>query len=129
MNFDKIIKIIQEELSEDLLKSTYQKIENKHKTTGHCYIASEAIFHLCGGKEKYMAFCGRDFSGGTHWWLLDKENKKIIDPTAEQYFFLNEKPPYDKGKPCGFLTKEPSKRCQKLIDKITKNKEYKNTFI
>ena len=49
--------------------------------------------------------------GGTHWFL--KNNKgKVIDPTAEQFA---DSVPYDQGKGCGFLTREPSKRARELL--------------
>ena len=54
VELDKYIQIIHESLSKDLLKKQYQAdYDNLHFTTGHCYIASEAIYHAFGGKEKW----------------------------------------------------------------------------
>lgn len=119
VELDKYIEIIHESLSKDLLKKQYQAdYDNLHFTTGHCYIASEAIYHAFGGKEKWSAYAGRDHNNGTHWWLKNKDTGEIVDPTKEQYTSLGIEPPYDKGRPCAFLTREPSQRAQKLIARV-----------
>lgn len=126
ISLENYITILHSCLSKDLLKKQYKDdYENLHFTTGHCYIASEAIFHNFGGKEKWAAYTGRDHNNGTHWWLKNKETGEIIDPTKEQYTSLNIPPPYDKGRPCAFLTKEPSQRAKRLISLIdNKIEEY-----
>lgn len=126
ISLENYITILHSCLSKDLLKKQYKDgYENLHFTTGHCYIASEAIFHNFGGKKKWAAYTGRDHNNGTHWWLKNKETGEIIDPTKEQYTSLNIPPPYDKGRPCAFLTKEPSQRAKKLISLIdNKIEEY-----
>tara|TARA_B100000700_G_scaffold69353_2_gene76900 strand:+ start:15677 stop:16081 length:405 start_codon:yes stop_codon:yes gene_type:complete len=120
------IKLIQDSLTDELLKPEYRKLENRHQTTGHCYIAAEALYHLLGGKEKVSSYTGRDSDNGTHWWLVDKQTKEIYDPTAEQYYHENENPPYENGKACGFLTRQPSKRCQTILDKVNEKLKRKN---
>lgn len=55
--------------------------------------------------------------------MVDKETKEIYVPTAEQYYSISQKPPYENGKPYGFLTREPSKRCQILITKILSKRQ------
>ena len=40
------------------------------------------------------------------------------DVTADQYFIVGKKPPYDAGRMGTFLTKEPSKRARIVIDRI-----------
>lgn len=118
MDINETIAKIHSVLSDDLLKPEYRNIPNKHITTGHCYVASEAIFHLFGGKAVWKAKSGRDSANGTHWWLVHKETGLIVDPTKEQYIVKGEIPPYEKGKACGFLTKDPSKRCQILLERL-----------
>lgn len=125
ISIEKYIEILQNCLSKELLKKQYKSgYENLHKTTGHCYIASEAIYHNFGGKEKWSAYTGRDHNNGTHWWLKNKETGEIIDPTKEQYTSLGFNPPYEKGRPCAFLTREPSQRAKKLIALIEIQYEY-----
>lgn len=126
LSVEEYIKILQSCLSKDLLKKKYKEnYDDVHITTGHCYIASEAIYHTFGGKEKWSAYTGRDHENGTHWWLKNKETGEIVDPTKEQYTSKFLQPPHDKGKPCAFLTRHPSQRAQKLIDRINlKIEEY-----
>jgi hypothetical protein len=52
--------------------------------------------------------------GNQHWWLRTPTGD-IIDPTAAQY---PEGFDYSVGRGGGFLTKHPSKRAQKLLDRI-----------
>jgi len=119
MDIHDYIKILHLCLSKDLLKKQYQQNhEEHHFTTGHCYIASEAVFHTFGGKDKWSAWTGRDHNNGTHWWLKNKETGEIIDPTSQQYTSIGLTPPYQNGRPCAFLTKLPSARAQKLMLKI-----------
>jgi len=120
---DDLIRAIQSVLSDDLLKKNYLKIVNRHLTTGHCYAASEAAFHLLGGGRDWMAVCGRDESG-THWWLKHKHTHMVLDITAEQFTVFGKKPPYQNSKPCGFLTKTPSKRAQIILDRLKEKYDY-----
>jgi hypothetical protein len=92
---------------------------------GKCYYASEAAYHLLGGKEAgYTPMVatydesdeatGRYFHN-THWWLR-RADGTILDITAGQYDYCF---PYSSlGKGCGFLTKRPSKRAQEIIDAV-----------
>ena len=118
-NSETLIGKIKNALSDDLLTKEWRekKSSKDDKTFGHCYAASEALYHLLGGKSAGLTpQVGRD-ENGTHWWLKDKSGK-ILDPTAGQFTIKGKKPPYENGKSCGFLTKNPSKRAQKIIDKI-----------
>ncbi len=120
MDLQTVRNQIQSVLTDDLLKSSYLKIQNRHSTTGHCYAASEAAMIILGGREKWMAVCGRDHTGGTHWWIKNKLTGDIFDVTSEQYTTFGFKPPYDNGKPCSFLTKEPSKRAKEILERLKK---------
>lgn len=129
MNIDDYIEALHSCLTKDLLKKQYQSdYENNHFTTGHCYIASEAVFHTFGGKDEWSAYSGRDHNDGTHWWLKNKLTKEIIDPTKEQYTSLGIEPPYDKGRPCAFLTREPSARARELMARIENKLKTENTI-
>jgi len=104
---DELIARIQAALSPDLLKPGY---EHAHPLGGHCYVASEALWHLTGCV--LHVYRARDPQGITHWWLQDGD--KIIDPTAAQYTT----PPYEQGRRAGFLTKNPSRRARILMEKL-----------
>jgi hypothetical protein len=107
-----LIEQIQDALSPDLLKKGY---ETEHRLGGHCYVASEALWHIT---EKCLhVYRARDDFGVVHWWLENDEGV-IYDCTAQQYTDLGRTPPYTKGRRSGFLTKEPSKRAKELIKRI-----------
>lgn len=117
MDLSFIVSHIEQTLTDDLLKTAYRTIPNRHATTGHCYAASEAAFHLLGGGEHWMSCCGRD-STGTHWWLKHKATGQILDLTSQQFTHFGKIPPYSNGRPVGFLTKNPSKRAVIIIDRL-----------
>lgn len=104
-----IIVLIKRSLSDNLRKKKYQG--NSNKLAGHCYVASEAFYHLTKQTNlytpSYVKFCG-----GTHWFLSKKDGK-IIDITVKQ--FNGKIPPYSLKKNCGFLTSNPSKRTIELL--------------
>ena len=102
-------------LTPNLLKPQFRGSE--HPLTGHCYVASEALYHLSDDSLKPMR--ARDDQGVVHWWLETLEGE-ILDLTAGQYYDLGRKPPYDRKRSGGFLTKEPSKRAQVVIQKVRK---------
>jgi outer membrane cobalamin receptor len=104
---DKIIK----NLSDDLLKKEYINLPNKNRYTGHCYIASETYYHLSNENLKVYHI---KHENTTHWFLKDNLDN-IIDLTYKQF-----KTPvnYQNAVRGFFLTKQPSKRSKKLINKI-----------
>lgn len=107
--------VIVAELSPDLLKPQYLKLENRNRFTGHCYVASEALYHLRGGlRSGLLPQCVRH-EGGVHWYLKRRKDGRIFDLTSKQFSSL---PPYESGKGCGFLTRKPSRRAQVLIRRV-----------
>ena len=116
---ERMIQKIHGVLDIGLLKPHYQKQHEEnpdiHCTTGHCYAASEALWHALGGMNSpWRPMVGRD-NKGTHWWLENTETGERVDPTGEQYSSLGEEPPYAAGKRVGFLTKNPSKRAAQIM--------------
>lgn len=106
----KLINLIKENLTPDLLKSKYRGVKNKNKYYGHCYVASECYYHMsgCSSQVHYVKH-----DGDTHWYL--SKDGIIIDLTCEQF----ETPPdYTNGKRGFFLTKTPSKRTSILIERV-----------
>lgn len=103
-------------LTPDLLKPKYRrKAAGKHKTFGHCYAASEAVWHMLGGKESGYTPCVlRLGPRDTHWYLRNKRTLRHLDPTARQFA----RPVRHKDGKCkGFLTRRPSKRAQIIINR------------
>lgn len=98
--------------SDDLRKTRYR--DNPNYLAGHCYVASEALYHVCGGKDSEFTPQVICMGEGSHWFLRNKHTGEIVDITAGQF---NEPLDYSDARGCGFLTAEPSKRCQELIER------------
>jgi len=101
-------------LDDSLLKPKYRGVEGSTPVTGHCYIVSEALYHLWGKEEGYTPRVLRCPDGDTHWFLQRGTN--IVDLTVGQ--FKGDLPDYTQGRACGFLTKIPSKRAKILIERF-----------
>jgi hypothetical protein len=102
-------------LTPDLLQPKYRELNKRNPLFGHCYVATEAMYYLLGGKESGYKPCVIRLGDTTHWFLKHKITEEIIDITAEQFDFPV---PYEKGRGNGFLTKNPSKRTQELLKRI-----------
>jgi hypothetical protein len=79
---------------------------------GNCYVTSEALYHLMGGKSNGWLPKRMRHEGDTHWFLFNRLTGQIVDATAHQFKTL---PDYDNGIGCGFLTAQPSKRARALM--------------
>jgi hypothetical protein len=98
-------------LTDDLRQKKYQGSPNP--VAGHCYVASEALFHILknhampGWKSMFVRH-----EGEPHWFLRHPQSQMILDPTADQF---KSPIPYRVAVGKGFLTKDPSKRAKKVI--------------
>jgi hypothetical protein len=81
---------------------------------GNCYVASEALYHLLGGKGAGWTPCRVKIDNDTHWFLRHRSGL-IVDPTRSQF---KTEPPYAKARGSGFLTRQPSKRARKLMKEL-----------
>lgn len=81
---------------------------------GNCYAASEALYHLLGGKKAGWKPMQMRHEDDTHWFL-QHETGFILDPTAKQF---KHKPNYAQARGRGFLTKGPSAKAQVLMNQI-----------
>lgn len=79
---------------------------------GHCYVASEVLYHMTNKKLQPKRI---KHENSSHWFLYDSENDEIIDITASQF-----KTPvhYELARGCGFLTLNPSKRAQTVMKRL-----------
>ena len=111
-----LISKIKQNLTPSLLKKEYRELNKNNPTYGHCYVATETLYHLLNNNN-FKPYYAKDENNITHWWLQDKQ-KIILDVTADQYLLKDKQPPYSKGKRGNFLTKKPSKRSCLLIKKI-----------
>lgn len=81
---------------------------------GHCYVAAEALYHATGGAKRWIV-CRLRHEGATHWFLRDRRNRLVMDPTAEQF---DTAPRYEAATPTGFLTRKPSRRARIVMEAI-----------
>lgn len=82
--------------------------------TGHCYVASEAAYHLLGGKKAGWKPMFMNHEGEPHWFLRNDRLDQNLDITEGQF---DTPPDHSKATGKGFLTKRPSKRAQAVIDR------------
>jgi hypothetical protein len=120
-DMNRLIARIQRHLTDDLLSPKWRELRTDDPLSGHCYITAEALWHLIGGKASgYMPHVlthaawpeGLD-PGETHWFL--RKSRRILDPTAGQF---DGEIAYDKGRACGFLSREPSRRAKTLMERV-----------
>ncbi|GMV36551.1 MAG: hypothetical protein AMXMBFR61_10590 [Fimbriimonadales bacterium] len=111
------IELIRANLSDDLLSAQQRRrlSGERRPTAGHCYVAVEALWHLAGGADRgWQTKVARLPDGNTHWWIVT-EAGEVLDPTAVQF----EHPPdYSRGTARGLLTRDPSRRCRVLLERV-----------
>lgn len=103
-----LIHKVQVHLTDDLRRPPYKG--SRKKMAGHCYVASEVIYHILGGRNWKPCFIKHE--GHPHWFLQNRKTGEIIDATRSQF---KTKVPYELGKGKGFLTKLPSARAQTIL--------------
>lgn len=93
---------------------------------GNCYYASEALFHILGGKragwKAMRVTCTKRgaINTETHWFLRHKSGLEV-DPAGLQFKAKGwwPKPDYRKAVGSGFLTKRPSRGARALMRRLT----------
>ena len=98
VNMCLVMGLIQKNLTPDLLKHKklmYRGDPENNKYYGHCYHSTQALYYLMD-TDKLVPMKGEDYRGETHWWLQDDD--KIYDVTADQYYSVDQTPPYEHGK-------------------------------
>lgn len=103
---------IQEVLSPDLLRDKFRG--GAHRLAGHCYVASEALYHLLGGRAAGWTPEHIKHEGVSHWYLRHASGE-VLDPTVAQF---STTPDYRQGCPKGFLTRNPSKRACVVLSRL-----------
>ncbi len=119
---DKVAKLVDQvrgALGDDMLKPEYRGAKGCMK--GHCYVASEALYHLLGGKSSGWVPHSISHEGGPHWYLKHMGGR-IVDPTSDQF---NTPVPYHKGAPKDFLTPLPSALAREALDRMLGDQKLK----
>lgn len=119
--FRLIHKLFRKHLTDDLRRAPWKG--NINPLAGHCYVASEAAYHLLGGKAAGWKPYHMKVRGVSHWFIerhLKGCRPERIDITAKQF----EGPmDYSSSRGKGFLTKAPSKRAIVLMQRIMSDAE------
>ena len=121
-NLNRVIESIRCNLTIDLLPKKMQERNingGSNGTFGHCHTAAGVIYKIFGPKNVHM-YRALDDEGIYHWWIVDK-NKKIVDPTSEQYTLLGRVPPYSQGEKAGLLGFAYKQRVFTLLDRVKKD--------
>lgn len=115
-----LLRRIRSVLTPDLLSPRYRAdAVGKCREYGHCYVATEALWHLIGGTASgYVPRYAFDAGSDTHWWLYNATDDAVLDPTSPQYTSNELKNLYANGRSCGFLTKQPSKRAKIVMQRV-----------
>lgn len=121
-----IVAAVQSALTPDLLKPQWRKLARRRRCglTGHCYAASEAIYHILGGGGEGwvpQVLSHRTWpeglrKGQTHWFLKNRLTGAIVDATSAQ--FLPLVPRHEAAVGSGFLTRLPSRRAAEIISRV-----------
>lgn len=109
----------------------YYRPKDATPSWGLCYVASEALYHLGAKEWGFRPAYVPDPNGPTHTpavfhWFLVRDGKggldgdlQILDVTADQFTSAKAKrklhASYAKAVRCGFLTKKPSKRAERMM--------------
>lgn len=108
----KLVADVRGALTDDLRRPPYRG--NPNPMAGHCYVASEALYHRLGGKAEGWTPMFIHHEGAPHWFLRH-EDGAIIDATADQF---RTPVPYEEATGKGFLTRQPSERAQTVLDRL-----------
>ncbi len=129
---DLVIGLIQDNLTEDLLKGRKSLMHRgdikTNKYYGHCYHSSQALHYLMEC-DTLIPMSGEDYRGEKHWWLQD--GVKIYDCTAAQYLDKGQLPPYDNGKKSVWYgwKQRPQQVSLKLMKRVLKDRLISDTII
>lgn len=81
---------------------------------GNCYVTSEALYHLLGGRRAGWTPATVRVKGVVHWYLRHRSGL-VLDATAAQF---DTRPDYSKGRGRGFLTRRASARAADLMARL-----------
>lgn len=103
---------IRANLSDDLRRAPWRG--STCPVAGHCYVASEAAFHVLGGRGGGWKPETVTHEGAVHWYLRHATGQ-VLDVTAAQF---TAPPDYTQGRGRAFLTRRPSRRARELLHRI-----------
>jgi hypothetical protein len=109
---DALIAAIRENLTDDLLTVEQREMTRPTNSAGHCYVASETLWHMTGCA---MLSYQLKHEGNSHWFLMDTLGE-VFDITADQF---ETTPPYGDARRTSFYPADrPSNRAAILIRRL-----------
>lgn len=112
----RLVDEVGDALTPDLLRPAYRRRVERgaDPLTGHCYVASEALYHLLGGARSGWYPVNGRVGRESHWWLEGPDGE-VADVTARQFRGAVD---YAVGTPRGFLTRRPSARAHEVMRRV-----------
>jgi hypothetical protein len=98
-------------LTPELAKPEFRGGDGDHPMTGHCYVASEALWHLRGAERSGLEPRQLEHEGASHWWL-EGPRGGVTDLTVGQF---RTPVPYAQGEHRAFLEPTPSSRARTVM--------------
>ncbi len=111
-------------LTPELVKEEFQFLQKKHRLGGHCYVATEAMYYLLGGKNSGYMPASIVHEGVKHYYLKHRETGEVIDLTAAQFRTAIA---YQKGRGSVYRQFKPSKRTATLLARVNNRLSKKKT--
>ena len=119
---ESVMQKIADNLVPSMVTKKYRKENESNPMFGHCYHSSQALYYLIN-TDRLEQMSAIDYHDCSHWWLRDKETNKIYDITADQYYCVNQEPPYPGKKKRWYGWKErPHMRTLDLMIKVLGDK-------
>lgn len=113
-----VMGYIADKLTPDIVSKRYREENSSNPMFGHCYHASQALYYLMD-TDVLEQMSAIDYHNEAHWWLRDKITHEIYDITSEQYYSVNQKPPYPGKKKNWYGWKQrPHQRTLNLMVKV-----------
>ena len=113
-----VMSYIAGKLTPELVTKKYREENAGNPMFGHCYHSSQALYYLID-TDRLEQMSAIDYHDCSHWWLRDKITNEIFDITAEQYYSVNQIPPYPgKKKPWYGWKQRPHQRTLNLMVRV-----------
>lgn len=80
---DRLVRLIHRHLTDDLRRAPWQG--SSDPLAGHCFVASEAIYYLLGGRAAGWKPLSLRHEGAPHWLLRHEPSGRVVDATEWQF--------------------------------------------
>jgi len=106
-NIEYVMKLIQQNLTPDLLASKFRQINQTNPMYGHCKHASQALILLMNTNRLQL------MKNATHVWVQDED--QIYDVTEDQFYLQGLTPCYNNAMLACY---SPTKKADLLTERV-----------